>query len=231
MNYSHIVAALPVATPEQTSRFADHVADNHSWYKHLPFFPPGASFVFFPNPHAGLEVKADGDGFAICDIERGDYFSHHSRLSTADYRSQFGHWDYWVIDNARVSGRVDGPWIYGLPGGRREVLPETLKRNWSCRLTAFLKPMPRMFTLCVDNFARERQAFTNYAQQYSDDVRVVRFQTMAEEFRQVDESLWDNNAMFEFAEAEAQIQKILLLGTLQRVQAAWSELSGIRRRC
>jgi hypothetical protein len=51
--YLQRLKSLPVATPEQTARFAEHVADNHSWYKHLPFFPPGASFVFFPNPDAG----------------------------------------------------------------------------------------------------------------------------------------------------------------------------------
>ena len=28
---------------QQTARLAAPVADNHSWYKHLPFFPPGAS--------------------------------------------------------------------------------------------------------------------------------------------------------------------------------------------
>jgi hypothetical protein len=47
-------------TPKQTARFADHVADNHSRYKHLPFFPPGASFIVFLNPHAGCAVQQSG---------------------------------------------------------------------------------------------------------------------------------------------------------------------------
>ena len=38
MNYPELVATLPVPTPEQTARFAEYVVDNHSWYKHLPFF-------------------------------------------------------------------------------------------------------------------------------------------------------------------------------------------------
>jgi hypothetical protein len=71
--------SLPVPTAGQTARFADHVADNHSWYKHLPFFPPGASFVFFPNPHAGRGVTAEGGRFVVYDVERGDSFAHHSR--------------------------------------------------------------------------------------------------------------------------------------------------------
>ena len=87
MIHDERLRALPVPTPEQTVRFADHVADNRNWYKHLPFFPPGASFVFFPNPHAGRGVKAEGERFVVYDIERGEYLA------------QFGHWDYWVDTN------------------------------------------------------------------------------------------------------------------------------------
>ena len=54
MSYIEVVASLPVPTREQTDRFGDHVANNHSWYKHLPFFPPGASFVFFPKVLGGV---------------------------------------------------------------------------------------------------------------------------------------------------------------------------------
>ena len=223
MIYLDIVASLPKPTPTQTTRFADHVAENHSWYKHLPFFPPGASFVFFPNPHAGRQVKAEGDAFAVCDIERGDYFNHHSRLSTADYRDQFGHWDYWVDDNPRVADPVEGPWIYGLEGGRRELLHESLKRKWNCRLTAFLKPAPPMFTLRAGYLARESEAFTAYARQHSDDFDVVRYRTVAGEFRQVAQPIWGNHAVRAFIEAEAQAQMVRLLGTLQRVQDAWSK--------
>jgi hypothetical protein len=57
--HGEMMKSLPVPTSEQTARFADHVTDNHSWYKHLPFFPPGASFVFFPNPHAGRGVRSE----------------------------------------------------------------------------------------------------------------------------------------------------------------------------
>ena len=141
--------SLPLPTAEQTARFADHVADNHSWYKHLPFFPPGATFVFFPNPHAGRGVMADDDRFVVYDIERGDYFAHHSRLPTAEYLAQFGHWDYWVDDNPRVFNHQPGPWLYSADGSHRELLADDLKRQWSCRLTAFLKPAPPMFDATI----------------------------------------------------------------------------------
>src|SRR5262245_9987099 len=101
MNYAELIAALPLPTPEQTAAFAHHVAENHSWYKHLPVFPPGATFVFFLNPHACEEVEQTDSGFVTRPLEEGDYFRHHSRYATADYRRAFGHWDYW-IDNPRV---------------------------------------------------------------------------------------------------------------------------------
>jgi hypothetical protein len=71
-------------------------------YKHLPFFQPGASFVFFLNPHAGRAVKLADGRFTVYDVETGDYFAHHSRLATADYLRRFGHWDYWVDENPRI---------------------------------------------------------------------------------------------------------------------------------
>ena len=151
--------SLPVPTPEQTARFADHLADNHSWHKHLPFFPPGASFVLFPNPHAGRGVRADGDRFVVYEVKRGEYFDHHSRLSTAEYLAQFGHWDYWVDDNPRVFDPQPGPWLFSADGSQRALLGDDLKRQWSCRLTAFLKPAPPMFSLRASELQREADAF------------------------------------------------------------------------
>ena len=60
VSYLDLVVSLPLPTPEQTARCAVHVAENHSWYKHLPYFPPGATFVFFLNPAAGQAVREAG---------------------------------------------------------------------------------------------------------------------------------------------------------------------------
>lgn len=128
MGYDDQLRVLPLPTPEQTTRFADHVAANHSWYKHLPFFPPGASFVLFPNPHAGRGVRTVGGRYAVFDIDRGDYFAHHSRLTTTEYRAAFGHWDYWVDENPRVPHPEPGPWLHSPDGTRRDMMPEGLKR-------------------------------------------------------------------------------------------------------
>jgi hypothetical protein len=225
MNYPELVAMLPVPTSEQTARFAEHVADNHSWYKHLPFFPPGASFVFFPNPQAGRGVKADGDRFAVYDIDVGDYFSHHSRLSTESYLEQFGHWDYWVDENPRVPDPQVGPQIYGFEAGRREPLPDGLKRRWSSRFTAFLKPAPPMFRLPPSHLALESEAFVAYARQHQSAHDVARYRAVIGALRRAGESnWWENQDVLSFIEAEAKEQRRRLLATLQRVQGAWSEV-------
>lgn len=226
--------SLPVPTPEQTARFADHVADNHSWYKHLPFFPPGASFVFFPNPHAGRAVKAEGDRFVVQDIEEGNYFAHHSCLPTADYLARFGHWDYRVDDNPRVHDRQPGPWLYSADGSRRELLADDLKRQWSCRLTAFLKPALPIFVLRPTELQREAYAFlvsdrrsvgrwllALFRGQREDDPVARRYRAVAPALRRAAGTHGDA-ALHAFMESEARAQRELVLATLQRVRAAWA---------
>ncbi|MCO6456991.1 MAG: hypothetical protein J5I93_16955 [Pirellulaceae bacterium] len=226
--------SLPVPTPEQTARFADHVADNHSWCKHLPFFPPGASFVFFPNPHAGRGVKAEGERFKVYDIKRGDYFPHHSRLATAEYLAQFGHWDYWVDDNPRVLDPQPGPWLYAADGSHRELLPDDLKGQWSCRLTAFLNAAPPMLGLRPSELRREADAFLAagrrtlsrivlglFDSQGNEDPAFERYRALVRELSQATASS-GNASLDDFMESERRAQRELLLATLQQVRAAWA---------
>jgi hypothetical protein len=233
--------SLPVPTAEQTVRFADHVANNHSWYKHLPFFPPGASFVFFPNPHAGRGVKAEGERFIVYDIKRGDYFAHHSRLATAEYLVRFGYWDYWVDVNPREFDPQPGPWLYSAGGGRRELLADDLKRQWSCRLTAFLKPAPPMFSLRTSELQCEADAFMasghpsawrrllahSVGGQQNKDPVAARYQAVAPALRRA-AGTWGDAAVYTFMESEAREQRDLVLATLHLVSAAWTSGQGAR---
>jgi hypothetical protein len=224
---------LPVPTLEQTGRFAEHVADNHNWYKHLPFFPPGALFVFFPNPHAGRGVRADGERFVVSDIEQGDYFAHHGRLPTADYLARFGHWDYWVDDNPRVLDPQPGPWLYSADGSRRELLADVFKREWSCRLTAFLKPALPMFDLRANELRREADVFMASGRQSvgrrllnlfggsAKDPVARRYRAAAPALRRATDTPVDA-ALYAFMESEARAQRDLVLRTLQRVRTAWT---------
>jgi hypothetical protein len=208
MNYAELVAALPLPTVEETAAFAEHVADNHSWYKHLPVFPPGATFVFFLNPHAGEEIDQVGDGFVASPIEEGDYFRHHSRLSTAEYRTHFGHWDYWV-DNPRSSRRAEGPFLYGTGEDGRFPLPDDLKRRWSCRLTAFLRGGP-MVNAGVNE--AERAAFEEYARQHPADLDVERYLELSRKPRSAGAGV--ARAGGSFAEVEMATQRQLVQQTL-----------------
>jgi hypothetical protein len=224
MSYIEVVASLPVPTREQADRFGDHVANNHSWYKHLPFFPPGASFVFFPNPQAGRGVRKNGKAFEVFDVERGDYFDHHGRFSTADYLNQFGYWDYWVDDNPRIPDPVDRPLVYEIGDRSPMRLPDDLKRSWSCRLTAFVRPAPQMFTLQSSHLARESEAFADYARRHPADPAVVRHQEIVGELRELGASVPCPHPVWWLLDEEAQAQKKLLAETLHRVRDAWAEL-------
>lgn len=233
MQHDRLLMSLPVPTPEQTARFADHVADNHSWYKHLPFFPPGASFVLFPNAHAGRAVTAVGDRYVISDVEQGDYFTHHSQLPTAEYLARFGHWDYWVDDNPWVSDLRPGPWLYSADG-RRELLADNAKQRWSCRLTAFLKPAPPMFKQKDIELRREADAFMAagpgpfgrwlrgvFGGRPGEDSAVRRYRAVAPALRRAAGTFGDAS-LYAFMEEEALAQRAVLLGALHRVRAEWA---------
>ena len=199
MDYLEIVSTLPLPTSEQTNRFAEHVARNHSWYKHLPYFPPGASFVFFLNPNAGMGVQHKDGVYNVFNVERADYFQHHSRLTTVDYLARFGHWDYWVDDNPRYENHrpkqslferfqqlfrpglppekiaVEGPWIYQNDGADRVGLFGDVRQQSQCRFTAFLKPSPLLFQLNRRFCRYVLEAFQVYARKFPSDSEVVRY--------------------------------------------------------
>ena len=233
MLHDELLTSLPVPTAAQTGRFTDHVANNHSWYKHLPFFPPGASFVFFPNFHAGRGMKRVGEQFRWCDVEKGDYFAHHSRLSTVEYVARFGHWDYWVDDNPRVSDPQPGPWMFSADGNRRELLPDELRQQWSCRLTAFLRPAPHVFRLCAGALRREADEFMASGRRSSglrslalssgkqdEDLAARRYRDVAEALRHA-AGTWEDAELSTFMKSEALAQRESILSTLYRIRAVW----------
>lgn len=227
---------IPVPTVEQTASFSEHVINNHSWYKHLPFFPPGASFVFFPNPHAGSGIKSKGDRFTIYNIKSGSVLAHHSRLSTAEYVARFGHWDYWADSESQVNDSERGPWLYDADSKKRELLADTLKLQWSCRLTAFLKPAPFLFGFEADELLDELESYleswrrplgksqSNLSSRDEDthpDDRVLdRYRAAAERIR-LAVAQDSDTASREFIESEIAAQREILQATLRRVRTAW----------
>ena len=81
-------------TAAQIEAFADHVSSAHSWYKHLPLFPPGRPFHFFPDPWAGMDTVVTPEGRVEARERGGERGFHYSWIPTADYREQFGCLNY-----------------------------------------------------------------------------------------------------------------------------------------
>lgn len=94
--YRQLIAPLPIPTAEQTESFAAFLAGAHSWYKHLPYDPPGVSFVVFLDPNAGRQFVLTADGtakYSDCVDERDRF--HYTWMTTAKYLTKFGHWHYY----------------------------------------------------------------------------------------------------------------------------------------
>ena len=87
--YRAALAGTARPTVTQIEAFAEYVATAHSWYKHLPWWPPGIQFVFFLDPAAGMDLSL-GDGGTIVSVARQERGFHYSAIPTAEYRVRFG---------------------------------------------------------------------------------------------------------------------------------------------
>lgn len=119
--YLDYVRQLDLPSTAQGDAFAEFATNAHSWYKHLPLFPPGARFVFFLDPNAGLVQEWNREGpfggrwkrrlkprtKELCD--------HYSHMPTESCRELFGAWGYAVI--------------HGYPLPRPEMLRESSMRQ------------------------------------------------------------------------------------------------------
>lgn len=86
--YADLLAQTPLPTQQQKQNFVEYVSHAHSWYKHLPLYPPGAPFYFFVDKYAGCDRLVSRDGTAILN-ERTEH--RHSAYPTAEYRDLFGY--------------------------------------------------------------------------------------------------------------------------------------------
>jgi hypothetical protein len=88
-DYVALFQSLPQPTLDQKWAFARHVSTAHSWYKHLPPFPPGAPFYFYVDPAAGMQHAVAPDGSVQVLVREKPGF-HYSWLPTSEYRQKFG---------------------------------------------------------------------------------------------------------------------------------------------
>jgi hypothetical protein len=211
MDYFDVISQLPLPTPKQTVRFANHVVTSHSWYKHLSLFPPGQTFVLYLNPRAACRVvmnfKGDEAIYTVSEIEGEDN-------STVEYRNRFGHWDYFQ------AGAEKEPWIYQLWEGGPEWVPSEVKQRWSCQLTAFCYPQPTMYKLNVFGaHSTALESFNTYAREHPADPDVVRNLPVVSRIERDGESAWWHNDMLEFMEKEATLQRDRVLQVLIDIRA------------
>lgn len=80
------MAELPLPTPAQYERFATHLMDVHSWYKHLSL-RYGGHFIVFLHSSAGAVYPTQHPSLP---------FGNH----TEGYRKAFGHLSYMYVSNA-----------------------------------------------------------------------------------------------------------------------------------
>lgn len=91
--YRVLVKSLPRPSLLQMQQFAKFVSNAHSWYKHLPYLPPGEPFEFFLDPGAGMQLAVTRQG-SVDAIPRTKCGFHYSWLPTAEYRDRFGYLAY-----------------------------------------------------------------------------------------------------------------------------------------
>ncbi|MFO1459316.1 MAG: hypothetical protein U1G08_07885 [Verrucomicrobiota bacterium] len=197
-------------TLEQTEAFVLHVGTNHSWYKHLPHFPPGCWFLFAPNPNAGCQFAWWESPPRHVHLVRGSYFDHHSRLSTAEYRKRFGVWDY-----ADLHSQIQ----------ELSFWPATLPIHFKCRFTSFLRPQPFHGAILEQRVEEDLRAFEDYKERFPKDSDALRYRTLEALARQKDlgVSLWGDSFQT-FLREEGRIQQDRLRDTLFRLREEWIEI-------
>lgn len=92
--YRTLVGQLPPPNHDQIEAFAAYVSTAKSWYKHLSLWPPGQPFLFYIDPHVGLDCIVDASG-GVTYLPRTEetpqfHRFHYTWMTTEDYRSQYG---------------------------------------------------------------------------------------------------------------------------------------------
>jgi hypothetical protein len=88
--HASLLRRLPKPSPDQMANFARYVATAHSWYKHLPWYPPGVPFHVFVDPAAGMQRVMSSDGTVTAEPRHRRGW-HYSWAATGEYRALYGH--------------------------------------------------------------------------------------------------------------------------------------------
>jgi len=145
--YRDVVKNLARPSNEQVESFVQHIAEAHSWYKHLPLLPPGVPFTFFVDPSAGLARILSADG-SVQYEERSENDEKYRSLwmTTERYRSQFGYLAGYRGPTAPASAGTQhadafakGP-LFGLDGNSFRI-PVEIAEAGVVELTGIIHPL------------------------------------------------------------------------------------------
>jgi hypothetical protein len=148
--YRRHVGGLARPSPAQIAGFVEFVCDAHSWYKHLPLFPPGVPFHFFLDPFAGYgHVLTPGGGLRLEEVTETTPCFHYTWMTTAAYRRRFGYLQYGAAAGTyfrlqtgdEVREYANGP-IFHTTMGNYHLPPEILDAG-SVELTGVIHPLAR----------------------------------------------------------------------------------------
>jgi len=143
--YGDLLSGVPLPTQQQKENFLEYVSQAHSWYKHLPVYPPGVPFYFFIDKYAGCDRLVSQDGTAILQA-RTEH--RHPAYPTAEHRDLFGYLAFSCGFGTKVILMSKGPMVIphddlaAVPGndGRLYRLPPEVIDAGLTRLTAVIHP-------------------------------------------------------------------------------------------
>jgi hypothetical protein len=162
--YVDLLAGVPLPTQQQKQKFVAYVSHAHSWYKHLPLYPPGALFYFFIDKYAGCDRLVSKDGTAMLK-QRAEHGFHYSEYPTAEYRDLFGHLAYSCGFGTKVIAMSKGPMVVphddlaAVPddNARMYRLPSEIIEAGVTRLTAVIHTHSAFNPLWLDRWPKDAQ--------------------------------------------------------------------------
>jgi hypothetical protein len=162
--YVNLLSGVPLPTQQQKQNFVEYVSHAHSWYKHLPLYPPGAPFYFFIDKYAGCDRLVSKDGTAML-RERAEHGFHYSEYPTAEYRDLFGHLAYSCGFGTKVIAMSKGPMVVphddlaAVPDDHAVMyrLPSEIIEAGVTRLTAVIHTHSAFNPLWFDRWPKDTQ--------------------------------------------------------------------------
>jgi hypothetical protein len=172
IEYRKMAGRLPPPSSEQIRAFARFVACAKSWYKHLPFLPPGAAFRFFVDPWAGMDRMRTRDGGIIFGERTRETFRfHYTWMPSAEYRERFGRLAFACEsatslyipvschkdDGTDAKGLLDNNpdrAVIAVPGYGEYQLPQEVLDAGTAWLTGAIHPLTATWGACSAALAR-----------------------------------------------------------------------------